>query len=233
MDMYKEITGSVDQYYQRLKTQNSFFVKALNGTLNPTQLAEYIFNLKYTVTQSIPQIGLGARRCKELGLPELSEYFKLKVKEEAGHHLWAQEDLENLKKNFGVDINMKLCEPMLHLVDYNKNLVKKDPRLYLVYILFAEYFTVLAGPEFLDGVDKKCQIQKSQISVLTKHVELDKDHVIEWKYEIEKCKVDFAPIYRETMQAFEDIMNNYAQFWEYVGSHNTSAPHPKKLRHAA
>ena len=223
MEIYHEITSSIDAYYRELKTRNSFFVATLTGTLTPQQLATYIFNLKYTVAQTIPQCKIGAIRSKEMGFAKLHDYFKLKINEEAGHDKWAQEDLENLRNVYQIDIKMNLCKPMIDLVAHNHNIVQKDPRLYLVYMLFAEYFTVHAGPEFLKGIEQACGIPKKHISVLAKHVALDSEHVAEWKHVVEECKVDFTTLHDQAISTFLDVMKLYGNFWEYVGISHTKS----------
>ncbi|HEX5035315.1 MAG TPA: hypothetical protein VFW62_12620, partial [bacterium] len=65
------------------------------------------------------------------------------------------------------------------LVEYIGQVIEQDPLLYLTYVLFSEYFTVIAGPEWLALLEKNCGIPASSMSVVGKHSELDKEHTRE------------------------------------------------------
>jgi hypothetical protein len=53
-------------------------------------------------------------------------------------------------------------------------------------MLFAEYYTVLAAPAWLDALEKRCAIPRSFVSVIANHIELDREHVTEGLFEIDQ-----------------------------------------------
>ena len=55
-------------------------------------------------------------------------------------------------------------------------MVAEHPLLYVAYILWAEYFTVLLGDDWLDAL-ADCGFGRSQLTAVAKHVEADRDHI--------------------------------------------------------
>jgi len=140
----------------------------------------------------------------------------MKLSEEAGHDKWAEADLLTLNADPG---DRGVQPSIRELVDYIHNIIDREPILYLAYILFAEYLTVSVGPKWLHLLEEKCKVSSGAMSVVAKHIELDKFHVEEALDCIDDLVGDPAklPLLREVLRAsmayFERFMtelaNNY------------------------
>lgn len=108
-------------------------------------------------------------------LQRYEKYLEEHIREEVGHDQWASEDLHNLNSLYLV-LPREVSPSMKLLVSYIEKLIHRDVRLYLPYILFAEYFSVVAVPECAAALERHCTIPKSVVSVFTKHAELDVEH---------------------------------------------------------
>jgi hypothetical protein len=100
-------------------------------------------------------------------------------------------------------------------------MIRRDPFEYFIYVLYAEYFTVLAGPACLAALEKNNQIPPSMMTIIGKHAELDQHHVAEWAKEAQTVglRPDQTADYREVL---DEIMDRYALFCEAL-----SRPHEK------
>lgn len=224
MNIYDDLASKINDYYSVLKKENSFFKKIFSGTLEPEQLELYLFNMKASLKSTIVQCKNGAKRCEITGDRKLRDFFLLKAQEEVGHDQWAEEDLENIYKEFTIE-NKKssLSIHMVNIIEYNNALIEKDPRLYLVFMMFAEYFTVIAGPECIEKFNTLCNIPTNCVSVIEKHATLDQEHVHEWHNFTNEYITDIDIISDEMFATLEDIMKNYARFCSYVGDYYENA----------
>jgi len=62
---------------------------------------------------------------------------------------------------------------------YVEKIIDENPKLYLIYMLFAEQFTVRGAPSLLSALEERCGISRSDFSAIANHETLDKDHVNE------------------------------------------------------
>lgn len=219
MSIYDKVTKRTREFHQHLKANNPFYKHVYAGSLTVDQLEMYLFNIKHSLKSTIPQCATGAKGSRKIGLEKLSKFFLHKIKEETGHDQWADEDLQKIASELtSHQESHKLLPEMQALIAFNNSLVKQDPRLYLIYMLFAEYFTVIAGPEFMEALEAKCHIPRSMISVVTKHAELDKDHVHEWEQTVRDCGVDLTIMEHQVDATLQTIMDKYFAFCATVGS---------------
>lgn len=185
--------------------QNPFFVAAEEGRLTLEQMKDYLHNLSYLLEQSDVCIPLAWRRAEQLGSHQLAEFLREKTEEEKGHSAWAADDLASLGESRRGD-DRSINPHMKKLIANNLEMIMRDPKLYLFYMLFAEYFTVLAAPTFLNNVENKCGIAREHLSALTSHGELDKEHVHEDLEFIDRhigSPDDFAPYFAVIDSSFE------------------------------
>jgi hypothetical protein len=116
-------------------------------------------------------------RARELGNERLADYYARKVDEEVGHDAWGHADLESLTRIVAAPTST--TKSMLAIDAYNTELIERDPTFYLPYVAFAEYVTVLLGPELLQNIQEKCGVPRTSMTVVDNHVELDRDHAEE------------------------------------------------------
>ncbi|MCX6128119.1 MAG: hypothetical protein NTX25_03530, partial [Proteobacteria bacterium] len=111
------------------------------------------------------------------------------------------------------DSILGVTSEMQTFVKANQAMIEKDPFGYFIYVLYAEYFTVLAGPPCLAAIEKNCKIPMSLMSIIGKHAELDRDHVQDWALDAQNVGLrrDHLAKYQEILQ---DIMFRYEIFCE-------------------
>jgi hypothetical protein len=174
-----EISG----FAERLQREHPLMHAALEGRVTPHAVASYLAGVRCLLEHTPIHLEIAASVARQHGLVELVEYFKHKQYEEEGHARWADSDLVELEREFGVG---GACVPpsILHMVAFIEDLVRNHPCHYLGYILFAEHATVQAGPTWVKALGDHCGIPASALSSIAKHVELDQFHVAEGRDEI-------------------------------------------------
>jgi hypothetical protein len=174
-DKIKEIIQAITK---DLQARHPLLLGAENGTITPGVVALYLHNLAYLFQQTTVYLERARDVSLERSLPELAKFMDDKIPEEKGHDQWAKSDLLHHTSPKNREELMVVSE-MERLVVYVRELIDSDPRLFLAYMIFAEYFTVLAGPEFLKNLETKCGIPRSQMTAIANHEEADQHHVIE------------------------------------------------------
>lgn len=172
----EQIKQSIEKYTINLQQNNLLLVKAQTGQLAQGNVTTYLYNLMYIFQQTTFYLSEAARRSRELGFMNLEKFLLDKIPEELGHDNWARQDLET----FGIQApsvdKSKLLSSTKELVKFVKDLIDEDPRLFLSYMVFVEYFTVLAGPQFLQDLETKCGIKKTSMTAIGNHEEADRHH---------------------------------------------------------
>lgn len=108
--------------------------------------------------------------------PILSVYFKKKWEEEVGHDRWAVNDIKNLNGQDTIDENLILPE----IIDFTNLLystMHNKPYSYIGYMHFAELMTTTLGPKWLSLLNENLNLAPSNVTTISKHIELDIDHV--------------------------------------------------------
>lgn len=170
----------IDGYVEELRATSTLLASARAGTLRPAVIAKYFASIHYLLTQTPVHLTLAESRAREMGADSLARYFATKRAEEEGHDLWAKSDMKCLEDIFGDEA--QAAEPataMLELVARTREAIGDDPYSFLAYILFAEYFTVAIGPEWLGALQRNCGVPAEAMSSVLNHVELDKHHVLD------------------------------------------------------
>jgi hypothetical protein len=137
------------------------------------------------VEHTAPNLALARECATKQGNDALAAHFAHKMTEEDGHERWADNDLSNLRRKFLVPASSPTSPAIDELLAYLRGAIRQEPVTYLAYILFAEYLTVLVGPELLLSLERHCGIPRSSMTVVGRHVELDKGHVAEGLHEID------------------------------------------------
>jgi hypothetical protein len=198
----KEIRENIHVLALRMVQTNSFLVKAKAGTLSRSEIAVYLFNLMHVFRTAPEYLTFAANRADELNLTQVSAFMRQKFGEELGHDQWAKDDL----KNYSADISRELTihPETVEIISYVKRIIEQDPRLYLAYMTFVEYLTVVSAPEFLKSLEEKCDVKRSEITAIANHEVADQHHSEENFEYIERfildtpLEADFCKVVEET-----------------------------------
>jgi hypothetical protein len=193
---------------QRLKTDieiyaeemrhSALFQSAQKGRVPPSTVVAYLTGLLHLIRQTPILLEQARARAMALGHPTLAAYFENKTREESGHDRWAENDVAALSDSSQIQPPLS---SIVELITYLRTAIDEEPARYLAYILFAEYFTVLIGPEWLAALENRCGVPTSSMTVVAHHIELDKAHVATGLLEIDALVPDLrlSPRLRETL----------------------------------
>lgn len=192
----------IEAHVVRTRAHNRLFKMAHDGRATAEIMARYLSNVRYSISQTPPMLERAKRSALARGERALAEHFAHKLGEETGHDRWAEHDIEVLASHRAARFEGRPEQSILALYDYLEPAVDQDPRVYLAYMLWAEYFTVLAGSEFVTAVIERCEIPPEAITSVSHHVELDREHTSEGLEAIDRLVEDpamLAPM-RESMR---------------------------------
>ncbi len=156
--------------------ENPLFVMAEQGRVSRACVRSYLKNLHYLISNSVPCLRRAAERAREENDEALALHFEAKLAEEAGHEVWAERDLESVRESSTM-LTPEVTYGMRGVLENVHELIERNPALYLSYLLFAEYVTVLIGPAWVALLEERCGIARTSLTIVTKHIELDVDHV--------------------------------------------------------
>lgn len=200
MRLIQEMRRSIESYWDHLQTADPYNRSILEGTLQPEMLSHFLVNVHVLVQHTPIHLRLAEKICAEKGLDDLGSYYQLKFVEESGHDKWAEADMIRLKKQKkNVTIVGTTDKSMKDFLLHIEGLIRKDPYLYLPYIFFAEYLTVLYGPKMNKALIENCGYLPHSMTVIENHAELDKEHVNEWEDVI--AEIVDEELYREPFLA--------------------------------
>jgi hypothetical protein len=199
----------IEAYADRTLSENRLLGLARAGRLTPDTLAAYLFNVRYLIRHTPPYLERARVSAEARGWTNLATYYARKARDEHGHERWADADLARVRAKLGVLPPVCPAEAMVELVGYLRELIDAHPHRYLAYILFAEYFTVLAGPSWLAALERSCGVPASFLTSIGNHMELDKLHVAEGVAEIDAL----LPDPRE-LAALEETLRRSFEYFE-------------------
>jgi pyrroloquinoline quinone (PQQ) biosynthesis protein C len=212
----ESLKNDIEAYAEQMR-QSPLLQLAREGKIYPATVAAYVSTILHLIQHTPIYLERAHARAKRLDQHELAAYFAHKLSEEIGHDRWAEQDLAKVSGTFHITAPKAPSPSVAALVDYLRRAIDEEPARYLAYILFAEYFTVLVGPEWLAALEQGCGIPASSLSVVARHIELDQAHVAQGLAEIDALVPDparLAPL-RETlfqsMRYFSDFCNELAQ----------------------
>jgi hypothetical protein len=164
---------SIERWAEALPRTTALQDIARRGELHPRAFAQYLESLRLLFVESQRSLALAAERAEQLGDSPLAAYFRRKVEEEHGHEAWASADLAQLTaaESDGV---APACS-IVRLVELQRELITQHPICFVAYALWAEYFTVLLGDEWLDALAAN-GYGREQVSSVAKHVAADREH---------------------------------------------------------
>lgn len=182
MKLIRDMRARIEAYWDFLQTSDPYNRSILEGRLSPEMFSHFLVNV-HTLVQHTPiHLNLAIRTAEARGLSALQKYFEQKLIEESGHDKWAEADIQNLKKRKSNISVIDGTDPTMKSLLLNiESTIQKDPYLYLAYIFFAEYLTVLYGPTMNRALIEKCGYPAESMTVVENHAELDKDHVNDWE----------------------------------------------------
>jgi pyrroloquinoline quinone (PQQ) biosynthesis protein C len=175
--------AEISSFADRLQREHPLMQAALQGRVTPNTVVSYLAGVRCLLEHTPIHLESAANAAIQSDLPELFEFFKLKQREEEGHVRWAESDLIELERAFGVRA-AGVTNSMLRMVAFLGTMVRTQPSHYLGYILFAEHATVQVGAVWVKALGERCGIPACALSSIAKHVELDQFHVAEGKEEI-------------------------------------------------
>ena len=211
------LSDEIGRYVVESRGKNPLFTKAMDGTLSPALIGQYLANVHQLVVHTPIHLARARKVAEARGDATLSQHFEHKLVEEAGHDAWAARDREGLAERTGAKAPDNVIPSMAALLLHIEGLIEKDPSLYLAYILFAEQLIVLMGGEWLSLLETRCGIPKTVMTVVGNHAELDKDHVADALDEIDDLVGDPSklPAMREALLS---SMHKFDQFCVEVTS---------------
>lgn len=141
--------------------------------LPPRLVGRYLESLRYLLLHSERHLVVAAARSQALGRAGLAALFQRKSHEEDGHVAWADSDLSQLPA--AATAGLTPAPGIIELVELQRELIDRDPLLFAVYTVWAEYMTVLTGGEWL-AILSACGYEHTQVSAVSKHLEVDREH---------------------------------------------------------
>lgn len=199
--------------------KSGLFRMAEDGRVGRACIRAYLENIHYLISHTPQCLQLAVDRSREKGLPEVARFFERKLAEETGHDVWAERDIASVSDSGAVRVP-QVTDAMRDLVSFILATIEREPVLYLSYVLFAEYFTVVIGPEWVRLLDERCGIPRGSMTVIANHIELDVDHVEHALDEIDDLVGDPAllpamrEVLRESMARFEQFCVELADAYE-------------------
>jgi pyrroloquinoline quinone (PQQ) biosynthesis protein C len=206
----EQLQKDIDAYVVAFR-RSPLLERARAGEVTPAIVGRYLASIHYLLTQTPVHLSLAERIAIERGDGRLSAFFAHKRSEEESHHEWAESDKAELSQLFAEAAGHQPARAMYALVENTRDAIEREPALYLAHILFAEYFTVVVGPEWIDALGEKCGIPVSALSSIAQHVELDKHHVVEGVREIDELLVDDA-LHGPVRDMLHETMRRYSAF---------------------
>lgn len=175
----------IDEFADSVRRSNPLLTRARAGELTPETVGRYLRGIHHLLRHTPIHLSLAEERARTLGHFELADYYAEKRAEEDGHDRWAQSDIRGISAKFGVSVHEEPIPAAKTIVRGNAETIERSPFFYLAYVLFAEYFMVVMGPEWLGALAENCGIPPSLMTAIGNHVELDQAHVLEGCAEID------------------------------------------------
>lgn len=166
----------VERHARRAMTSNPLLRCAAAGEIGAAAVGRYLASLRYLLAITQDHLRRARDLARAAGHDALADHFDQKIVEEAGHDRWASQDLVVLSAGGGLSRAPDPVPSVVELAEFNLATIERDPRDYLAYVLWAEYFTVLVGSAFIRELVEHCGIDPNALTCLARHVELDQEH---------------------------------------------------------
>ncbi len=178
-----ELKASIEQWAEGLRRDSALSHRVRGGQLPPRAIAMYLESLRYLFRSSCESLGLAAAVAHRRGDAELAAYFEAKASEEQGHDVWATNDLAHLPPMAAEGI--RPAAAIVRLVELQRRLIEHHPMCFVAYAVWAEYFTVLLGDEWLELLSAQ-GYSRGQLSAVAKHLDADRAHAAAGFAELER-----------------------------------------------
>ena len=169
----ERLKQQIEDWSSQLLCTSPLLILAQRGELSPAALAKYLGSLHYLFASSEQNLRRAAARAQQLGLRELAEHFAHKARQENGHADWAEADLTQLPEP--ARAHSAPARELLRLVALQGRLIERHPICFLAYALWAEYFTVLVGEDWLSAL-ARAGYERGRVSAVARHLEADREH---------------------------------------------------------
>lgn len=169
---YENISETISQ---KLMADSPFFGKVNAYQLTQSEWENWLQNILFFIEHTPIHLRMALERAEELRDENLINFFQEKIAEEDSHDQWARDDLQKFGQSRDCDY-AKLNAGCYRVLALAKDFIRSDLKSFVVYILFFEYLSNRFGADFLQSL-KKCGINLSAASVLSKHVVADEGHV--------------------------------------------------------
>lgn len=195
----------------KMTTSHMAVTQAKLGKVDTYSVGRYLVSLHYLMSQTVPHLERAKALARQAGQGSLVAYFEKKLEEETGHDKWAADDIRVLTSHAGHTAPGRPVPAAVELARYVASLIETDPRFYVVYVVCAEYFTVLAGPTWIEALTANCGVPGSALTVASKHVEADQAHAEHGFADIDEHLADpalepaIASTIDRTMQLFDQL----------------------------
>lgn len=178
LTMLSETSKSyIEKQFSLLVKNNPFFKKNTAVQWNEELKVVYLSTLKFIFAQTCPHLAIAAHQAELNGNLAMKSFFRDKLKEETGHEAWAHSDATHV----GIETKLsvaKVAAEAVELMSYMHKLIMRDYRLYLFYMLAAEYFAVLMSPVFFEKLRPFNETRESLTSI-SNHESADRFHILD------------------------------------------------------
>jgi hypothetical protein len=208
----REVQETVERLTAELRERSAMLSIASSGRFSPRALGLYLESLRYLFQQSQRNLQLASELTKLQGDPRLAEHFAHKAVEERGHDAWAVTDLSQLPA--AATQGLYPLPSVVRLVELQRTLLSRHPLLFLVYALWAEYFTVLVGDEWV-GALRHSGYAPGQLSAINNHITADREHAREG-FDMLNALWRGEPSRDELCAAIRDASETFERFCDEV-----------------
>lgn len=187
---------------------NAIFAAASAGKVTREMMVRYMGGLHYLLTFTPIHLTLARDRARAMGDGPLADHFQHKLEEEVGHDAWAENDLSVLR---GKAERTDVMDAAKAMARNTERLINDNPALYLAYIAFVEYMTVMLGPRLLSLLEQRSGIAQTSMTAIGNHIELDREHAEEGFSVMDDLLADpklLAPM----REALESVMACYEAY---------------------
>lgn len=218
------VETEVRKHAQNMALSHPAVTQANAGKVAASNVLDYLASLRFLLSRTVPHLRRAKARATDMGLTRLVPYLDQKIAEETGHERWAEDDVRELARHLGSSLAGRPLPAVVELVAFLDELTETDPRLYVVYALCNEYFTVLAGPAWIRGLSENCGVPLQALTAANKHIDADRAHAVHGFSELDELITDAAlvPAVEGTIDRTMHLFDRF--FREVVGHAESKAP---------
>jgi len=203
----------IDTYADDLR-KRPLLIAARNRAVTAEMVGSYLASVQVLLAHTPVHLRYARDRAEGLGLSRLVAFFNEKMQEEQGHDQWAAGDRERLAASFGNIARQEPLPAIRRVIESTERAIERSPYEYLAYILFAEYLTVILGPEWVQSL-VTCGVPREALTAITNHAELDQDHVVE-DCRVIDALIEDASLLESLRGTLQTTMARFSEFFDAV-----------------